>query len=136
MKVMFCHDTSDVSQKALEKTLEYFSTVKPEIILLTVVESPLDASMENEDIFEKYRQEIHDKQHKIAEGINAKGYEVDAIIATGEPRTMIMETVNTKSPDIVVIAKRGAGKVKELILGSVSAYVIRHSTHPVLVMPY
>ncbi len=135
MKIMFCHDTSEVAQKALDQALEYFSCQKPEVILVTVIEDPLDASLVNEEIYDRLTKEIREKQHKIAEEISSKGFEVDALIATGDPRSMIMEAVEKTSPDVVVIGKRGSGSVKEIVLGSVSAYVIRHLSVPVMVMP-
>ena len=135
MKLLFCHDTSDAAQEALDKTLKYFSCQRPEIILLTVVEGPLDASMENEGIYEELNKKIHDKHHKIAKDISTKGFDVDALIATGDSRKMILEAAKNKTPDLIVVGKRGAGALKEMILGSVAAYVVRHSPYPVLVMP-
>lgn len=136
MKIMFCHDTSDVAQRDLDRCLEMFSEKKPEVILLTVAEGPADASMENEEIYDRVKKDVHDKNHKIAEGIAAKGFDVDAIIANGDPRNMIVETVKAKSPDIVVLGRRGAGGVKEMLLGSVAAFVIRHVETAVLVMQH
>ena len=135
MKLLFCHDTSKAAQGALDETLKYFSCQRPEIILLTVVEGPLDASMENEGIFDELEKDIRNKHRKIAEGISKAGFDVDAIVATGDSRTMIMEATKNKAPDIIVVGKRGSGLVKEMILGSVAAYVVRHAPCPVLVMP-
>ena len=133
MKIMVCHDGSESAQFALEKTLELFRREKPEIILLTVVEEPLDASMENEDIFLRYRQERHDFIIKTSNEVADKGFEVDAILAVGDPRRMIPEAVENKSPDVLVVARRGAGGMAKMLLGSVSAYLLRHVQCPVLV---
>jgi len=47
---------------------------------------------------------------------------------------MILEAVKTKSPDVLVVAKRGGGLMEQMVLGSVSAFLVRHASCPVLVM--
>lgn len=134
MKVMFCYDGSEISQKALAKTLEYFKAMKPNIILVTVAEQALDASMENEAIFEEVEQKKHFELRKQAEWVAEQGFEVDVVLAVGDAREMLIETVSKKDPDIVVIGRRGISKMKRMLLGSVSAYLVRHSERPVLIM--
>lgn len=133
MKILFCHDGSENAQKALDKTLELFRLAKPEILLLTVVEGAADASMENEVIFEKQRSEGQDFLMRTAKHIIGKGFDVDAILATGDPRKMILEAETNKKPDILVVSKRGGGILEDMVLGSVSAYVVRHAKCAVLV---
>ena len=134
MKVMICYDGSSSAQKALEKSIEYFKHKNPEIILLTVVERPLDASLENETIFEKWHQERHKELKKATSFITDHGLEVDAILAVGDPRKMILELIDKKSPDIVVVSRRGKTEMEKMLLGSVSAFLVRHSTSPMLIM--
>ena len=42
---------------------------------------------------------------------------------------------NAHDAELIVVGRRGRGAVKSLVLGSVSSYVLQHSTCPVLVMP-
>jgi len=134
MKIMFCYDGSEISQKALAKTLEYFKAMKPNILLVTVAEQPLDASMENEALFEEVEKKKHFELRKQAEWVAEQGFEVDVVMAVGDAREMLIETVNRKDPDIVVIGRRGVSEMKRMLLGSVSAYLVRHAERPVLVM--
>ncbi len=136
MKIMFCYDGSEIADKALAKTIKYFQCQKPDMVILTVVEEPRDASMENEEIFEIWKQERHNDLRKAAEFVAGQGLEVDAILATGDPREMILEAAEKKDPELIVIARRGIGEalVKRMVLGSVSAYVVRHAQRPVMVM--
>ena len=133
MKILFCHDGSENSQKALDQTLELFQRVKPEVMLLTVVEFPHDASMENEDIYEKWQTERRQFLKTTAQYVSGKGFEVDAILATGDARKMILDAAEKKKPDMLIVAKRGGGLIDNMALGSVSAYLIRHAHCPVLV---
>lgn len=134
MKIMVCHDASRKSQLALEKAVELFRPQKPEIILITVVEGPLDATSTNEESFTKWCEKRQDELKTFASWIVDQGLEVDAILAIGDPRKMILEAIKTKSPDILVVAKRGGGLMEQMVLGSVSAFLVRHASCPVLVM--
>lgn len=133
MKIMVCHDGSKNAQQALDEAMQIFKCNNPEIILVTVVEGPADASSINEELYQKMIQDQHDFLKKTSDAVAEKGFDVDAIMATGDARAMLLETTNQKKPDIVVIGKRGGGVIKEMVLGSVSAYLIRHVKCPVLV---
>lgn len=134
MKIIVCYDGSDASHRAMESTVDYFKAQKPEIILVTVVEPPLDASLENEDVFEKYRNQRHNELMDAAKWITEHGLDVDAILAVGDPRKMLLEAIEKKSPDLVVVARRGKTEMDKMVLGSVSAFLVRHSPTPMLVM--
>lgn len=134
MKIMVCHDGSDSAQKALEKSLELFKAEKPEVFIITVVEPPLDATSVEEESFEKWRSKREEDLKKAAEFVAGHGFNADAILAVGDPRKMILEATESKAPDILVVAKRGVGIVDRMVLGSVSAYLVRHAHCPVLVI--
>ena len=137
MKMLICHDGSEIAQSALEKSIAMFGHEKPEIILVTVVEEPADASSYDEATFEDLRAEREASLKKTADWVVKQGLDVDAIMAIGDPRKMLVEAVKKKQPDIVVIASRPpAGGVRfGNITVSVSDYLIHHITGcPVLVM--
>lgn len=134
MKIMVCHDGSERSQEALERTVALFKAQKPEIILITVVEEPLDATSMDEESFEKWRSRRDQELKNAANWVVGQGLNVDAILAVGDPRKMITEAAANKNPDMLVVARRGAGLLEKMALGSVSAYIIRHAECPVLVM--
>lgn len=133
MKLMVCHDGSAASQEALEKTLDLFKHFKPEVMIITVVEPPLDATSEEEETFTKWKAKREEDLNEAAKWVAEHGCDADAILAVGDPRKMIVEAVEKKNPDLLVVAKRGAGVLGGMVLGSVSAYLIRHSPCPVLV---
>lgn len=133
MKIMICHDGSRNAQEALDRTIKMFKPLRPEIILMTVVEVPLDASIESEEIFQRWRDERHAFLLKTAQEVRNKGVDVDAVLAVGEPREMILEAAENKKPDILVVGKRGGGGLSRMVLGSVSAFLVRHAHCPVLV---
>jgi len=133
MKIMICHDGSQNAQNALEKTLTLFKSMKPEIILLTVVDEPHDASWASEEVFKPWKEARETLLREKAKEISSQGFAVDAMLATGDPRQMILEAAKKKNPDILIVGKRGAGRLPKMTLGSVSAFLVRHALCPVLI---
>ena len=137
MKMLVCHDGSGSAQSALEKSIAMFKSERPEIILVTVAEEPADASSYDEAAFEGWRAEREASLKITADWVVKQGLNVDAILAVGDPRKMLVEAVNKKKPDIVVVASRppkGGVRFGNITV-SVSDYLIHHITDcPVLVM--
>ncbi|MBI5237515.1 MAG: universal stress protein [Deltaproteobacteria bacterium] len=132
MKIMFCHDGSELSQQALEKTIGFFGKERPEIILISVAEWPQGGGAADQSAFSGgWRSEHHSVLMKAARRVSKLGYDVDAILAVGDARKMILETVASKNPDILVAAASGALDARSP--ESVSAYLISHAPCPVLV---
>ncbi len=134
MKVMFCHDGSARAHKALERTVEIFKSAKPEVIILTVVEEPLDATSVDEENFQKWRDKWNEDLKEAAQWVANHGLDVDAILAVGDPRKMIIEAAETKNPDLRIVSRRGGGGTEKMVLGSVAHYIVRHAPGPVAVM--
>ncbi len=61
--------------------------------------------------------------------------EVDIELAYGLPKPEILERVRTLKASLVIMGSQGRGYLAELLLGSVSHYLVRHSESPVLLVP-
>ena len=133
VKIMVGYDCSEHAQIALDRTVEMFKPLKPEIIIVSVVESSRDASVDSEVIFNRGEDERRACLQGAVSGVAANGLDVDAILAVGDPREMLMRAIADKNPDMLVVGKRGGGTLAGMVLGSVSAYLVRHVKCPVLV---
>ena len=109
MKVIICHDGSEGSRKALQLGIELFKPQGADIIIVTVVEEPLDASSADEESFQKWRDKRGEDLKEAAKWVPNHGLEVDALLVIGDPRKMIIEVAKKKEPDAVVIARRAVG---------------------------
>lgn len=58
------------------------------------------------------------------------GYEI--VVKHGDPGKLICKVAAERQADLIVMGTRGLGLVKELLIGSVSHYVIQHAGCPVL----
>ncbi len=134
MKVMVCYDGSERSHEALEMVVKLFKHQGADVIIVTAVEEPLDASSEDEESFQKWHDKREEDLKEAAQWIANHGLEVDAMLVIGDPRKMIIEAARRKEPDMLVVARRGKSRLKNMVLGSTSAYIIRHSRFPVIVV--
>ena len=62
------------------------------------------------------------------------GFESEVSIRRGRPGEEICAAARERDVRMIVVGSRGAGRVEGVLLGSVSAYVIRHAPCPVLVV--
>lgn len=137
MKILVCHDGSEPAQSALEKSVALFKWAGPEIILVTVAEEPADASSYDEEAFEQWRAKREADLREAAEWVSGRGLDVDAILAVGDPRKMLVEAIRKKQPDFVVITSRppkGGVRFGNVTV-SVGDYLIHHIDDcPILIM--
>ncbi len=134
MRIMIGLDGSATGELALERGLQLFGGLSPTVILVSVIEEPLDASDMDEQIFDKWRRDRQGYLKVAAEKVAARGFDVDVLIAVGDPRRMLRQAIEREKPDVIVIGRRGAGGIEELRLGSVSAYLARHAASDVLII--
>ena len=63
-----------------------------------------------------------------------EGIRVQTHTEIGSPNLIITEYAEKNNFDIIVIGSRGLGVFSELLMGSVSSYVVHHAKCPVLVI--
>ncbi|HSN84961.1 MAG TPA: universal stress protein [Polyangiales bacterium] len=71
----------------------------------------------------------------LAERLRAKGHAVDTLLVPGPTVQTILEQAQKLDAEVIVMGSHGRGKLFDLVVGSVSAGVIRKSPVPVLVVP-
>ncbi|MEE8574376.1 MAG: universal stress protein [Thermodesulfobacteriota bacterium] len=133
---MVCYDGSETARTMLETAMEMFLPLKPEVQLIMVIPDSGTASMENEETYTDWQKERHDALTERAQWVTEQGdgLEVDAIMATGEPRSQIVEAVERKKPDMVIVGRLGETRMQRMLLGTVAAHLVRHASSPVLVI--
>jgi nucleotide-binding universal stress UspA family protein len=60
---------------------------------------------------------------------------VTKILGHGHAGPALVEAIEANRSDLVVVGTRGRGAVASLLTGSVTEYLVRHSTVPVVVVP-
>jgi nucleotide-binding universal stress UspA family protein len=80
-------------------------------------------------------QHARDELDALADRLRAKGHTVDTWLVSGPTVQTILEQAEKLDADVIVMGSHGRGKLFDLVVGSVSAGVMRKSPVPVLVVP-
>ncbi|MDT8341497.1 MAG: universal stress protein [Longimicrobiales bacterium] len=72
---------------------------------------------------------------EMADRLRAEGHETRALVVPGPTIRTILEQADALGAEVIVVGSHGHGKLFDLVVGSVSAGVIRKARVPVLVVP-
>lgn len=86
------------------------------------------------DEWHRYETESLDHLRQLAGHANAAGIEVEFRQLMGSPGKVICKAAQQWGADVIVIGNRGRSGLSELVLGSVSNYVMHHAPCSVLVL--
>ncbi|HEX5863405.1 MAG TPA: universal stress protein [Casimicrobiaceae bacterium] len=141
-RVLVPVDRSAGATAALKEVLRIASWFRnaPEIHLLAVYEgSPLDveiAAMTSAEALHEHQQERFEAALLPArDALSGTAFEAIEHTAIGPPAEKIRATIETHLFDLVCLGTRGMGAVRNLILGSTAAKVLRAVDVPILVVP-
>ncbi|MDF2721784.1 MAG: universal stress protein UspA [Paenibacillus sp.] len=136
--VVVAYDGSNQSQKALDQAAAIVSQnpgarlsivhvyhlpnfVVGEALVVAPVEVDMEAMAEAERILDEAKARV------------AALGNIGSELLQGTPTTAILEYAERVQADLIVIGSRGLGTFKELLLGSVSHYIVQHAKIAVLV---
>ena len=148
MHIMVAYDNSTNAKQALDKTLQMFAALKPNITLVGVVEDVLGSSGVNEERYLEFKHDFSEGLREAAQTLNELGISAEVLLAEGDPRKMILQAVKNKQPDLLVIARHSEkvdsniiGKTLDawvdefnfMTFGDVSSFLTRRAPCPVLI---
>ena len=128
-KVLLPLDLSLHSQKLLAE-IQGLSALIKEVVLLTVIEGAYDAEELDRTIINRQTL-LFEKQKQLEE----LGVKVKIVIRQGSASPEIISVAEEEDVTLIMLASRGEGLIKELLLGSTAHAVIRGSKRPVLLIP-
>ena len=76
---------------------------------------------------------VRDSLADMVAGFDTHGATVTPRVVEGHPADVLVDAA--KDADLLVLGRRGHGRVAEALLGSVSQHCIQHSPCPVVVVP-
>lgn len=60
--------------------------------------------------------------------------EIEQVLRAGSPHHTIVAVAEEVQPDWIIMGSRGASNLKEIVMGSVSQYVLHHVSCPVMIV--
>jgi len=125
--VLFPTDGSEHARRALRWIVDHMDPSDYAIEVLSVSDD-----VRFEHLTESLAREITDEAE---EELQRHQFETESHTRVGDPGSMICQVADELEVDQIVMSRRGRGRVGELLLGSVSQYVLHHATVAVTVAP-
>ena len=137
-------DGSEQARGVEEYALEFLDPDSVEVTVLSVGEDlENEIPHEGKGLFtdpSSLRDDLTEAAEEAAKAmerrLNEHGFTTTTTTLVGDPGEEICEYARNTDVDSIIMGRRGRGEVRELLLGSVSQYVVHHSELPVtLVSP-
>ena len=145
MHALIATDGSDVSMDAARKGIALLNPTR--VTLVTVADTTIaddsgaggfEGNLLTPTESERARQAIlAEGRHEVSDTTSALGLDpsiVETRVVEGSSGQMIIHTADEVDADVIVVGSHGHGFLSRVLIGSVSEYVVRHTTRPVLVV--
>ena len=143
-KILYPTDFSKVANKALDYIVKLKEAGTEEVVLIHVVENyDLELmvtacewkSKKIENCITKVETDLRKKSLKKLKELGEKtGMKYKVILEFGKPFSNIIKAAESENVSLIVMGSHGKGEFEELLIGSVTENVIRHTKKAVLVV--
>jgi nucleotide-binding universal stress UspA family protein len=142
---------AEASQEIFERALSLAKSLQAELVVMSVmtadyatyVNPPIypggEAITINEAAMKIYLEQQEKERatgikflQELAERANNEGVKTEISHQMGDPGNKICEAADTQGVDLIVLGRRGHTGLNELLMGSVSNYVLHHAPCSVL----
>jgi nucleotide-binding universal stress UspA family protein len=132
--ILVAWDGSEHAKRALAEAVDLARTQGARLTLETVA-PPLRVwpgyvpPITESDLISSAEKILAEGEALVPDGIPVSGR-----TATGDPGLVLVKRAAAADHDLIVMGSRGRGAVRSAFLGSVSHYVLNHTTVPVLII--
>jgi nucleotide-binding universal stress UspA family protein len=132
--ILVAWDGSEHAKRALAEAVDLARTQDARLTLLTVA-APLHAwpgyvpPVSEADLISGAEKILAEGEALVTDGIPVSGRAV-----VGDPGAELLKRAGAADHDLIVMGSRGRGAVRSAFLGSVSHFVLNHTTVPVLIV--
>jgi nucleotide-binding universal stress UspA family protein len=128
-------DASEGSQLGMAWADLIAETIGAEIIVVVAFNPPITIRrrglLQTEHLQVEMEEDAKEVATEAAQLFLDRGRNARALVVRGEAAEAILETAESESVDLIVMGRRGLGKLRGLLVGSVSERVARHASVPV-----
>lgn len=138
-KLLFPTDFSETSKKALPYIKQLKGAGTKEVVVLHVidqrdVDALAKASGASQHVEEQTENAARNELAAVEAELKREGLAVKTILKIGRPFREIMDAAAGERVSLIVLGSHGRSNFADIILGSTSENVIRHSKVPLLVI--
>ncbi|HUG29640.1 MAG TPA: universal stress protein [Candidatus Limnocylindria bacterium] len=134
-RILLATDLSPASEGATREALDLARDLRAQLLIVSVID-PTARSIPGgrvERIDQQRAARLASAQAVVARGRD-EGVAASFLVWEGEPGPSIVDAAASEQVDMIVVGSHGRGAMGRLLIGSVSDYVVRHASCPVLVV--
>ncbi|TQV78756.1 universal stress protein [Exilibacterium tricleocarpae] len=141
MRLLVSVDLSESTEKIVDKAAAIATALSAQVWLLHVAAPEpefvgLDVGPQSvRDSVSKALRKEHTQIQALADRLRDRGLEATALLIQGETADTILKEATRLDADMIVVGSHGRGRMHQLLVGSISAGVLKASKCPVLVVP-
>jgi len=146
-KILYPTDFSDASKKAIAYLKNMKTAGTRQVIILNVIDEKkveyisqgitwagLSVADFLRQTYQRLIEEAHEELKSIESELKQAGFDIKVMAEKGNPYSKILEVAEEEDVSAIILGSHGKSNLKSMLLGSVSEYVIHHSTKPVIVI--
>jgi nucleotide-binding universal stress UspA family protein len=136
--ILVAMDGSEASQRALSQAVDLAKLCNAKLHTIYIVETGLFSSLPMEgtveimySVLEKEGEEVMERAKKYA---SEKGITVITHLKQGHAGSEILALAEEEKSDLIIVGSHGKSNTDRLLIGSVSTFVVTHSTVTTMVV--
>ncbi len=134
-KILIAYDGSEASKKALDYAIKNARCFEEEIVILSVVPTELKmVAFEDILIPKTFKQRTQDLVNEAVEYVKKEGVNALGVTREGDVADEILKLCEELDCDLIVIGRKGLGKIERFLIGSITEKVVRHTSKSVLIV--
>jgi universal stress protein A len=130
-------DFSDASRKAVQYAREFAANMGASVYLLNVVEPrpmAVDITLNYVPLEEDLEKAAEADMQVVLQEFLSAGIKAECAIEFGNPSDVILQKVDERDVNFVIMGSHGKKGLSRLIMGSVAEMVVRKANCPVLIV--
>ena len=134
-RILVGYDGSVQAEKAVDVAISLAESLDATVLVFAVARPPEPAtSVEVEAVLDDAREHYEQGFVKVRTKAQQHNVKLETDIAVGHPAEQIIHRAETDKIDLVILGRRGMSMFERLIMGSISARVLRYAHCPVMVV--
>ncbi|MET7001551.1 universal stress protein [Chitinophaga defluvii] len=137
--IMIAIDLSPFSVDVVNAGVELARKLQLPVTLLTIVEQSLGVALPEAGpaFIDDWEERLRLAEERMKDFTREHaGVDIKAEVMLGRPKEDTLASAREKGAEMLVIGTRGRTGLEHMLMGSTAEYIIRHSTIPVLVVPF
>ena len=138
-KIIIATDLNEMATSVIETGFKLARKLNAAVDLLCVVDKEFNLLAESTGfVFDnQWAERLASATEQLTKIQNEnKDLEIKVVAYIGYPKTDILSHITNESASFIVLGTHGRSGFTQLLMGGTAEYIVRHSTIPVVVVPY